>query len=134
MGSRLLGIGTDERIALGPGSLICSREHATPCYVRGVSSPEHRPTRTFRVPGPTDVYVRRAQPTAALGAMETEVLARIDGVMSLTEIAMGLGIGVREVAMVVARLSDLGAVEHELDAGWSGNAHEAETVPPRGDP
>lgn len=58
------------------------------------------------------------------------MLALVDGVVSLTEIALGLGIGVREVAMVVARLSELGVVDHELDAGW-GNEREAETVPPR---
>ncbi|HVH43472.1 MAG TPA: hypothetical protein VM925_14055 [Labilithrix sp.] len=102
-----------------------------------MSSPQARPTRTLRIPIATDVFVRRTHASACpLGPIETQVFAQIDGTASLGDIAAALRITVREVAMIVSRLTDLGATElrgDELDAAW-GDVPAAETVPPRRGP
>ena len=79
---------------------------------QGLSERRAHPTRAIRIPVPNDVFVPTAQAGACpLGTIEAQVLDRIDGRTPISEIAVVLELSVRETAMVVARLVELGATE-----------------------
>jgi hypothetical protein len=94
--------------------------------------PKPRPTRAFRTPSEKDVFVHTASAAACpVAAIEAQVLARIDGETNIGDIAILLNLSVRETAMVVARLVELGAVENaaDVDKGWE-SPNDATTLPP----
>ncbi|MBI2389389.1 MAG: hypothetical protein HYV09_07310 [Deltaproteobacteria bacterium] len=97
-----------------------------------VPKPRPNPTRAIRTPREDDVFVRTAHAAACpLGPIEAQVLARMDGDTPVGDIAVLLNLSVRETAMVVARLLELGAIESpaDVDAKWE-SREDAVTKPP----
>jgi hypothetical protein len=70
-----------------------------------------------------------------VGEVERLVLARVDGVRSIGDIASLLGLTTREGAMVIARLEELGAVTMsataDVDEAWEAPSGTLPTLRPK---
>ena len=85
---------------------------------------------------PTEMVLRRASGASALplGPLERKVVAQVDGVRTIAEIAPMVGLSPTETARLAARLVQLGAVEigsssgtdAEIDEGWDASDARSE--------
>jgi hypothetical protein len=84
------------------------------------------PTRreSYRPEASDSVPKMLARPGIALGKVDAFVLSKVDGKRSVSDLATLVGLSPREVASILKRLVDLGAIElHKdallaVDAGW----------------